>query len=157
MGLKLLKDGMRVRKAWYCQYMDQGKWRVKKLTTPMRGQKIPSVLTDMGDAAFERSRALAQQEFEKFEADRKIKGTCEHLTEALIKSKSGQKVEYVTLAELPERWANLPRTYTPPRSISSASPNSPSAPTSTKSPSRRPPTSSTPSAPNTPGIRSRAS
>ena len=113
MGLKLLKDGKRVRKAWYCQYMDQGKWRVKKLTTPMRGQKIPSVLTDMGDAAFERSRALAQQEFEKFEADRKIKGTCEHLTEALIRSKSGQEVEYVTLAELPERWANLPRTYTP--------------------------------------------
>ena len=113
MGLKIVKDGNRVRKAWYCQYMDNGKWHVKKLTTPMRGQKIPSTLTGKGDAAFERSRALAQQEFEKFEADRKVKGACEHLTEALIKSKSGQEVEYVTLAELPERWANLPRTYTP--------------------------------------------
>ena len=39
MGLKLLKDGKRMRKAWYCQYMDNGKWHVKKLTTPMREQK----------------------------------------------------------------------------------------------------------------------
>ena len=104
MGLKIVKDGNRVRKAWYCQYMDNGKWHVKKLTTPMRGQKIPNTLTGKGDATFERSRALALQEFEKFEADRKVKGACEHLTEALIKSKSGQEVEYVTLAELPERW-----------------------------------------------------
>ena len=37
------------------------------------------------------------------------KGNAAHLTERLIESKTGRKVEYVKLAELPEKWRGLGR------------------------------------------------
>lgn len=113
MGLKLIKDNGVTRKVWYGQYKEQGRWKVTKLTTPMRGEKIPSTLSETGDTAFERSRALAQAEFDEFERTRGIKGSSEHLTRVLIESKTGQKVEDVRLDELAARWKTLPRSYTP--------------------------------------------
>ena len=104
MGLKLIKDNGKVRKTWYGQYMENGVWRVTKLTTPMRGQLIPSRLSEKGDDAFERSRALAQAEFDHFEEERKVKGCTEHLTRALIESKTGQKIENVRVDELESKW-----------------------------------------------------
>lgn len=107
MGLKLIKDGGVVRRAWYGQYKEGGRYRAIRLTTPMRGERIPSSLAERGDEAFERSREAAQAEFDRFEAERGIKGGAEHLTEALIESKTGQSVEYVTLAELEATWRRL--------------------------------------------------
>lgn len=107
MGLKLIKDNGIVRKAWYGQYKEGGKWKVVKLTTPMRGSKIPDSLSEEGDIPFEKSRALAQAEFERFEADRRIKGNAESLTRTLIESKTGQKVEDVRVSEIEERWRTI--------------------------------------------------
>lgn len=89
MGLKLIKDNGVVRKIWYGQYKEAGKWKVVKLTTPMHGEKIPDSLSEEGDVAFERSRARAQLEFEQFESTRMVKGSAEHLTRTLIESKTG--------------------------------------------------------------------
>ncbi len=113
MGLKLIKDNGKVRRTWYGQYRENGVWKVTKLTTPMRGQRIPSRLSDKGDDAFERSRVLAQAEFDRFQADREVKGSTEHLTRVLIESKTGKKVEDVRLDELAARWKTMPRSYTP--------------------------------------------
>lgn len=113
MGLKLIKDNGVVRKIWYGQYKEAGKWKVVKLTTPMHGEKIPDSLSEEGDAAFERSRARAQLEFEQFESTRMVKGSAEHLTRTLIESKTGQKIDDTRLDELPLKWRTLPRSYTP--------------------------------------------
>lgn len=113
MGLKLIKDRGKVRKAWYGQYRENGVWKVIKLSTPMRGGRIPTKLTEIGDEAFERSRTLAQEEFNRFEADRCVKGTCEHLTRILIESKSGKKIDNIKLDELPSKWRMIPRSYSP--------------------------------------------
>lgn len=113
MGLKLIKDKGKVRRIWYGQYRENGVWKVTKLTTPMRGEHIPSRLSENGDVAFEQSRALAQAEFERFELDRGVKGCTEHLTRVLIESKSGKKVEDVRLDELATKWRTMPRSYTP--------------------------------------------
>lgn len=113
MGLKLIKDKGKVRRTWYGQYRENGVWKVTKLTTPMRGTHIPSRLSEKGDDAFERSRALAQAEFDRFEVDRGVKGCTEHLTRVLIESKSGKKVEDVRLDELAAKWKAMPRSYTP--------------------------------------------
>ncbi len=113
MGLKLIKDNGKVRKTWYGQYRENGAWKVTKLTTPMRGERIPFRLSEKGDEAFERSRALAQAEFDRFEVERGVKGCAEHLTRVLIESKSGKKVEDVRLDELAAKWEAMPRSYTP--------------------------------------------
>jgi len=104
MGLKLIKDHGRVRRTWYGQYRENGKWMVTKLTTPMRGERIPSCLSEMGDDAFERSRALAQAEFDRFEAERGVKGSTEHLTRVLIESKIGHKIDEVRVDEIESKW-----------------------------------------------------
>lgn len=104
MGLKLIKDNGVVRKAWYGQYKEGGKWKVVKLTTPMHGSKIPESLSEEGDIPFERSRALAQAEFDRFEADRRVKGNAEGLTRTLIESKTGQKVEDIKVIDIERRW-----------------------------------------------------
>lgn len=107
MGLKLMKDNGTVRRVWYGQYKEQGKWKVTKLTTPMRGTVIPDSLSGTGDAAFEKSRALAQAEFDRFEAERMVKGSAEHLTRVLIDSKLGQRTKDVPVRDLEREWRIL--------------------------------------------------
>ena len=118
MGLKMMKDTWKVqvgdsgkyrtktavRRIWYGQYKDGGRYKVIKLTTPMRGEVIPDTLSGKGDAAFEKSRALAQAEFDRFEAEREVKGSTEHLTRILIESKTGQKIDDVRVDELELKW-----------------------------------------------------
>ena len=113
MGLKLIKDNGTVRRVWYGQYKKDGAWKVKKLTTPMRGTKIPDSLSGTGDAAFERSRLLAQAEFDEFERRRGIKGSGEELMKEIVESQTGKPVEYVRLDELAAKWRTLPRSYVP--------------------------------------------
>ncbi len=115
MGLKLMKSNGKVRPIWYGQYKEQGKWKVIRLTTPMRGERIPQSLSEQGDEAFERSRIRAQDEFDHFENERKTKGSAEHLTRALIASKTGQVPEDVRLIDLEAKWR---QTHTRKRSSS---------------------------------------
>lgn len=121
MGLKMIRDKWSartgnsdrvrakstIRRVWYGQYKEDGKWKVVKLTTPMRGEVIPQTLAEKGDAAFEKSRALAQAEFDKFQAERSVKGSSEHLTRVLIESKTGHKVEDVRVDELETKWRQM--------------------------------------------------
>lgn len=107
MGLKMHKDGGITRKAWYAQFKDGRRWKEIKLTTPMRGEKIPHRLSDKGDEAFERSRMLAQAEFDRFQREREVKGTVEHLTKALIESKTGRKMDMVQVDGIEAEWRKL--------------------------------------------------
>lgn len=104
MGLKLMKSNGKVRKIWYGQYKERGKWKITRLTTPMRGAKIPSKLSEPGDEAFERSKIRAQAEFDAFEQERKQKGCSEHIAQLLIESKTGQKFENVRVSDLEAKW-----------------------------------------------------
>lgn len=115
MGLKIIRDNGTPRRTWYGQYFEGGRYKVKNLGVPVRGT-IPDNLSAQGDEAFEKSRVKAQAAFDAFQAERKSKGTADHLTETLIESKTGQKVEYVRLDELYPRWLGLQRSYTPTES-----------------------------------------
>lgn len=107
MGIKL-KRGRHGewRRRWYGQYMEGGKWREIPLTTPLAGT-MPRSLKERGDAEFERSRLLAEQEFKAFEEERRTKGAAEHLTAKLIQSKTGHGVEYIRIADMEAEWRKL--------------------------------------------------
>jgi integrase len=64
---------------------------------------------ETGDAEFEESRRVAQKELDGHAADAGHKGRSEHLTERLIESKTGRKVQYARIADLPARWRGMGR------------------------------------------------
>jgi len=70
-------------------------------------------LTEIGDDEFERSRGAAQLEYDRrqkeFEADR----TGERALKKLAELKTGRKVVFPALADLPELWEQIPRRKTP--------------------------------------------
>jgi integrase len=66
-----------------------------------------------GDTAFEISRAKAEGELKAQFEQEKQKGRADHLTERLIESKTGRKVEYARLSELAQRWRAIPRDTKP--------------------------------------------
>ena len=101
-----------LRPFWYGEFQTDGVRRVKNLGVRWRG-KAPSSLREEGDEEFERSRVKAQAKLEEAQAETKDKGAARHLTERLIESKTGQKVEYVKLAELAVRWRGLGRESQP--------------------------------------------
>ena len=71
--------------------------------------KPPSTLSlkDEGDTLFEASKAKAQKSFEDFMLSRQQKGNAEGLLESLIEAKTGEKVSYVRLDTLADRWNGL--------------------------------------------------
>lgn len=115
MGLQLKKqrDGKKLRPFWYGCYTDsEGKRRVINLNVKWKGNPPASLkVADIGDAAFERSRDAAQLELDRHVEEAASKGRAEHLTEKLIRSKTGSDVAYVRLDELSDKWRNLPRDY----------------------------------------------
>ena len=115
MGLKIVRDGGIPRRTWYGQYFEGGRFHTTNLGVPIHGT-IPAKLSLKGDKAFETSRIKAQAAFDAFQSERKNKGTANHLTETLIESKTGQKIEYVRLDDLYARWLGLQRNYTPTES-----------------------------------------
>lgn len=107
MGLKLQRGrNGEWRRKWYGRYMEAGTWKEIPLATPMAG-KMPRSLKERGDAEFERSRLLAEQEFKAFDDERKTKGAAEHLTAKLIQSKTGHGVDYIRLADMEAEWRKL--------------------------------------------------
>jgi integrase len=115
MSLKLMKqrDGT-PRPFWYAEYQDGGKRRVINLGIKWKGTPPEGLhLSEEGDRLFETSRDRAQSKLDSYLDDVSHKGNAEHLTERLIESKTGRKVEYVKLAELPEKWRGLGRESKP--------------------------------------------
>jgi integrase len=101
--LKKQRDGKSYRPYWYGQYQLDGKTEVVNLNIPWRGVP-PKTISDPGDAAFERSRALAEAELNRVISEARSKGRAEHLIERLIESKTGNTVDYVRLDELKQKW-----------------------------------------------------
>jgi integrase len=96
------------RRHWYGEYVDEGKRRIFNLNVLVRGQP-PASLRDVGDDAFERSRADAEKALSGFLDEHRHKGRADHLTERLIESKTGRAIEYARVNELAQRWRNLGR------------------------------------------------
>ena len=108
--LRTQRDGT-IRPCWYGRYTTEGGKRelinlnVKVVGTPPASGR----LSDPGDAAFERSRAKAEEVLAQFVDEAKHKGNAEHLTERLIEMKTGATVEYAKISELLDRWLSIPR------------------------------------------------
>ncbi len=114
MGLELKKgrDGQLVM-TWYGRYSDCGR-RVSVALCSVEGTPPPSMsIRDTGDADFEKSREIAEGLLSRHEKDASQKGHAAHLTERLIEAKTGRKVEYVKLSDLPAKWRGLGRESQP--------------------------------------------
>jgi len=111
MGIRIIRKGRSCRRWWYGEYRDGGKLCRIKLDVKVSGKPPESFSSkDEGDNAFEISKAKAQAAFEDFMESRQQKGNAEGLLEALITSKTGEKVSYVKLNELADLWNGLART-----------------------------------------------
>lgn len=110
MGLRIIryKDGYRPN--WHAEYKENGKIKTIKLTEEIKGTPPPSLsIKDEGSTLYEKSKARALAEFEKFMEERKQKGTSEQLLEKLYASKTGTEASYPLLKDLGVLWNNLPR------------------------------------------------
>ena len=114
MGLELKKGrNGELIETWYGRYTDNGK-RVSVALCDTDGEPPPSLsIRDKGDAAFEASRDKAEGLLANQIRDASQKGHAAHLTERLIEAKTGRKVEYVKLADLPSKWRGLGRETQP--------------------------------------------
>ncbi len=106
--LRRQRDGQSWRPFWYGDFMVDGKSKTVNLNVKWRGIP-PGSIRESGDAEFERSRTKAEVELQRIIDEVTHKGRAEHLTERLIKSKTGKSVEYVKIADLAPRWRNLER------------------------------------------------
>jgi len=115
MSVKLMRqrDG-RLRAHWYGVYEDDGAKVTINLGVKWRGELPASgSMRDKGDADFEKSREKAEEELTKHLEPIRHKGRADHLTERLIESKTGRRVEYARIEELPGRWRTLGREAPP--------------------------------------------
>lgn len=69
----------------------------------------PDDLRSPGCPVFERSRDLAERKMGEIQEEVQRKGRAEHLTERLIESKTGRKMVYARLSELPDLWRSMAR------------------------------------------------
>ncbi|MCH8511648.1 MAG: tyrosine-type recombinase/integrase [Kiritimatiellae bacterium] len=69
----------------------------------------PEDLRGEGDSDFENSRDRATEKLAALQAEAGQKGRADHLTERLIESKTGRKVEYAKLTDLASLWRGMPR------------------------------------------------
>jgi integrase len=113
MALELRFKNGKLIKHWFGRCFIDGHAKVFSLKEPIHG--TPPVkdgkitLLGTGSEKFELSRALAKVELEGKEEEARQKGRADHLTERVIESKTGRKVDYVTLAEISQKWRSLPR------------------------------------------------
>jgi integrase len=111
LNVRLKKQaGGGLRPFWYGQFTEGRKHREINTNVRWRGTPPESGKgSDPGDADFDASRREAQAALTAYVEEAQHKGRAEHLTERLIQSKTGRAVEYVTIADLPTRWASLER------------------------------------------------
>src|SRR5882757_10219434 len=95
-------------KWWYGRIEVNGRKIGKNLGVEVRGT-IPPSLAELGDIAFERSRAKAQAALEKFQLDLKKRSTAEELVQTIHEIRTGARVSSIPLPEAGSRWKALPR------------------------------------------------
>ncbi len=109
MSLRLKKDrNGKVRPNFYGRYMVDSKVVEVNLGVEWKGVPPENLRTE-GNSDFERSRDRAQAVLDNMQSEAMRKGRAEHLTEKLIESKTGRKIQYTRLAELGDLWEKLPR------------------------------------------------
>jgi len=114
-GLELRRgrDGQ-IRPHWYGRFDVDGRAKVVNLGVAVRGTPpVDGKVSGEGDRLFEASRAAAESALKQAKSEAQQKGRAEHLTERLIACKTGRKVEYARLEDLPSMWRNLGREAQP--------------------------------------------
>ncbi|MBU0678462.1 MAG: tyrosine-type recombinase/integrase [Verrucomicrobia bacterium] len=103
-----------LRPFWYGRYEINGKRYCDNLGVKIGGHPPASLsLRDEGDTAFERSRATALAKLEGIVEEARQKRGSARLVEKLYELKTGEQIETVALADLPEEWAKIPRKRKP--------------------------------------------
>lgn len=95
-------------KWWYARVVVNGRKVSKNLGVVIQG-KVPASLGELGDMAFERSRAKAQAALEKLQQDLKRKSTAEELVQTIHEIRTGARVASIALNDAGARWKALPR------------------------------------------------
>jgi integrase len=110
----ILKKGRngKPRPTWYAMYELNGRRHTVNLGTPVAGHP-PKSLRDLGDIAFERSRAKAQEKLTAIVAEAKTAKNSERILEKIYEHKTGASVPTVLLDELVQQWMTLPRARIP--------------------------------------------
>ena len=107
------KDG-RIRPMWYGRYEANGKRFTINLGIKIGGTPPASLsLKEQGDGAFERSRIMAQAKLSQVAEEAKRKHGAAHLVERIYEIKTGEQIQSVKLAKLPDEWATIPRKREP--------------------------------------------
>lgn len=95
-------------KWWYGRVEVNGRKISRNLGVEVRGT-IPASLAEMGDIAFERSRAKAQAALEKLQLDLKKRSNAEELVQTLHEIRTGARISSVPLDEIGARWTRVLR------------------------------------------------
>ena len=95
-------------KWWYGRVEVNGRKIGKNLGVEVRGI-IPASLAEVGDAAFERSRAKAQAALEKLQLDMKKRGNAEELVQMLHEIRTGARISSIPINEVSARWCGVLR------------------------------------------------
>ena len=95
-------------KWWYGRVEVNGRKIGKNLGVEVRGT-IPASLSEVGDAAFERSRAKAQAALEKLQLDMKKRGNAEELVQMLHEIRTGARISSIPINEVSARWCGVLR------------------------------------------------
>jgi integrase len=86
---------------WYGRWEVTGKRFCQNLNVRIAGEE--------GDRTFDKSRAKAQAALERLITDSREKSNAEELVQKIHKIRTGHRVGAIPLADLPDRWATLPR------------------------------------------------
>jgi len=105
MGLELRKGES---KWWYGRVVVNGRKLTKNLGVEVRGTP-PMRLSELGDMAFERSRAKAHAAFENWQSEMKRRSTAEELVQTIHEIRTGARVTSIPLDDIGTRWKALPR------------------------------------------------
>ncbi|WP_334319327.1 site-specific integrase [Termitidicoccus mucosus] len=108
MPLELRKDSG----WWYGRASVNGKALCKNLSVKIAGNR-PKKLSLQGDMTFERSRAKAQAELEKWQLELKRRTTAEELIQTVHEIRTGERIQSIALADAFARWLALPRRRQP--------------------------------------------
>jgi integrase len=110
---RLNTDGT-VRPFWYGRYQVKGKRYCDNLGVPMAGRPpVPFSLKSDGDALYERSRATALAKLDSIIKESRTQHDSARLVEKLYELKTGEQIQSVKLAKLPDEWTTIPRKREP--------------------------------------------
>lgn len=104
MPLELRKDS----RWWYGRYQVNGKTHVVSLGVPVPKVR-PASLREEGNAAFERSRAVAQTKLDQHIVDARSAKSAESLVQTLHEIKYGSRILSYDVSKLVEAWQSIPK------------------------------------------------